>query len=195
MEGVKSNIRDLKAANQTVTGRVCPECNKFPLVIKWSKNGKFLACQGFPACRYTEPLEKPAPVKSTEICDKCGSSMVVLNINGNRFLGCSRYPECRNTKSISTGVVCPREGCNGQLIERKTKRGRLFFGCSHYPKCNYATWDRPVAQKCPQCGFGILVYKDTKRKGVYHRCPNCRAEYPVPGAVGEPVQNEAEITP
>jgi DNA topoisomerase-1 len=190
MESVKANIRDLKAANQTVTDRTCPECKKFPLVIKWSKNGKFLACQGFPACRYTEPLEKPAPVKSNEICDKCGSPMVVLNINGNRFLGCSRYPECRSTKSISTGVVCPREGCNGQLIERKTRRGRLFFGCSNYPKCNYATWDRPVAQKCPQCGFGILVYKDTKRKGVYHRCPNCKAEYPVPGAAEEPVQNE-----
>ena len=190
MESVKANIRDLKAANQTVTDRTCPECKKFPLVIKWSKNGKFLACQGFPACRYTEPLEKPAPVKSNEICDKCGSPMVVLNINGNRFLGCSRYPECRSTKSISTGVVCPREGCSGQLIERKTRRGRLFFGCSNYPKCNYATWDRPVAQKCPQCGFGILVYKDTKRKGVYHRCPNCKAEYPVPGAAEEPVQNE-----
>jgi DNA topoisomerase-1 len=190
VDGVKANIRDLKAANQTVTDRTCPECKKFPLVIKWSKNGKFLACQGFPACRYTEPLEKLAPVKSTEICDKCGAPMVVLNINGNRFLGCSRYPECKSTKSISTGVVCPREGCNGQLIERKTRRGRLFFGCSNYPKCNFATWDRPVAQKCPQCGFGILVYKDTKRKGIYHLCPNCRAEYPVPGAAGEPAQNE-----
>jgi DNA topoisomerase I len=190
VDGVKANIRDLKAANQTITARTCPECKKFPLVIKWSKNGKFLACQGFPACRYTEPLEKLAPVKSTETCDKCGAPMVVLNINGNRFLGCSRYPECKSTKSISTGVVCPREGCNGQLIERKTRRGRLFFGCSNYPKCNYATWDRPVAQKCPQCGFGILVYKDTKRKGVYHLCPSCRAEYPVPGAAGEPVANE-----
>jgi DNA topoisomerase-1 len=190
VEGVKSNIRDLKAANQTVTGRTCPECKKFPLVIKWSKNGKFLACQGFPACRYTEPLEKIAPQQSGETCDKCGAPMVVLNINGNRFLGCSRYPDCKNTKSISTGVACPREGCTGQLIERKTRRGRLFYGCNTYPKCNYATWDRPVAQKCPQCGFGILVYKDTKRKGVYHRCPNCKAEFPVPGATGEGAQSE-----
>jgi DNA topoisomerase-1 len=190
VEGVKLNIRDLKAANQQVTGRTCPDCQKFPLVIKWSKNGKFLACQGFPSCRYTEPLERAAPVQSGEMCDKCGSTMVVLNINGNRFLGCSRYPECKNTKSISTGVACPRVGCTGQLIERKTKRGRLFFGCNTYPKCTYATWDRPVAQKCPQCDFGILVYKDTKRKGVYHRCPNCKAEYPVPGAQGENVPVE-----
>ena len=185
LEEVKLNIRDLKAANQTITDRTCPECKKFPLVIKWSRNGKFLACQGFPACRYTEPLEKIAPQESGEVCDKCGAPMVVLNINGNRFLGCSRYPECKNTKSISTGVACPREGCTGQLIERKTRRGRLFFGCNTYPKCNYATWDRPVAQKCPQCGFGILVYKDTKRKGAYHRCPQCKAEYPIPGATIE----------
>jgi DNA topoisomerase I len=179
VENVRTNIKDLKAQHQTVTSRTCPECKKFPLVIKWSKNGKFLACQGFPACRYTEPLEKTAPVISSEKCDKCGAPMVVLNINGNRFLGCSRYPECKNTKSISTGVTCPREGCGGQLIERKTRRGRLFFGCNNYPKCTYATWDRPVAQKCAQCGFGILVYKDTKRKGAYHRCPNCKAEYAV----------------
>ncbi len=64
LEGVKANITDLKAANQTITGRTCPECGKFPLVVKWSKNGKFLACQGFPACRYTEPFEKVAPQQS-----------------------------------------------------------------------------------------------------------------------------------
>jgi DNA topoisomerase-1 len=178
---VKGNIKDLKAANQTITDRICPECNKFPLVIKWSKNGKFYACQGFPACHYTEPLEKIAPVTSTEICDKCGAPMVVLSINGNRFLGCSKYPECKNTKSISTGVMCPREGCTGQLIERKTKRGRMFYGCNTYPKCTYATWDRPIAQKCEKCNFPILVYKETKRKGNYNKCPNCKAEYQLEG--------------
>jgi DNA topoisomerase-1 len=191
LEAVKANIKDLKAANQTITGRTCPECQKFPLVIKWSKNGKFLACQGFPACHYTEPLEKVAPQESGEKCDKCGAPMVVLNINGNRFLGCSRYPECKNTKSISTGVACPREGCTGQLIERKTRRGRLFYGCNAYPKCNFATWDKPVAQKCPECGFGILVFKDTKRKGAYNRCPQCKAEFPIPGMPGEPAAAEA----
>ncbi len=185
VEGVKANIKDLKAANQTVTGRTCPECKKFPLVIKWSKNGKFLACQGFPACRYTEPLEKIAPQQSGETCDKCGAPMVVLNINGNRFLGCSRYPECKSTKSISTGIACPREGCTGQLIERKTRRGRLFYGCNAYPKCNFATWDKPVAQKCEHCGFGILVYKDTKRKGAYYKCPQCKSEFQIPGSSGE----------
>jgi DNA topoisomerase-1 len=192
LAGVKNNIKDLKAANQKITDRMCPECNKFPLVVKWSKNGKFLACQGFPACRYTEPLEKVAPVVSNEICDKCGAPMVVLSINGNRFLGCSRYPECKNTKSISTGVSCPREGCTGQLIERKTKRGRMFYGCNTYPKCTYATWDRPIAQKCEQCGFPILVYKETKKRGIYHKCPNCKAEYQIEAPKEESAEGVAE---
>ena len=179
MENVKLNIKEIKAKNQEVTERICPECKKFPLVIKWSKNGKFLACQGFPACRYTEPLEKIAPMPSNEICDKCGAPMVLLTINGKRFLGCSKYPECRNTKSLSIGIACPREGCTGFLTERRTKRGKIFYGCNTYPKCTYATWDKPVAQKCEKCNFPILVYKETKRKGRLNRCPNCRAEYPI----------------
>ena len=187
LESVTTNIKAIKAQNQEITGRTCPECHKFPLVIKWSKNGRFLACQGFPACKYTEPLEKVASVPSKEICDKCGAPMVILTINNKRFLGCSRYPECRNTKSLTTGVACPREGCQGFLIERRTKRGKTFYGCNTYPKCNYATWDRPIAQKCEKCGFPILVYKDTKRKGRYNLCPHCKAEYPLPDA---PAQGE-----
>jgi len=182
MEKVKENIKEIKAKNQEVTDRVCPECKEHPLVIKWSRNGRFFACQGFPACKYTEPLEKIAPMPSTEICDKCGAPMVILTINGKRFLGCSKYPECRNTKSLSTGIACPREGCEGFLIERRTKRGKIFYGCNTYPKCNYATWDKPVAQKCEKCNFPILVYKETKRKGRMNRCPNCRTEYPLPDA-------------
>jgi DNA topoisomerase-1 len=182
LENVMANIKTIKAQNQEITERTCPECREHPLVIKWSKNGRFLACQGFPACKYTEPLEKIAPMPSDEICDKCGAPMVILSINGRRFLGCSKYPECRNTKSLTTGVACPREGCGGFLIERRTKRGKTFYGCNTYPKCNYATWDKPIAQKCEKCGFPILVYKDTKRKGRYNLCPHCKAEYPLPEA-------------
>jgi DNA topoisomerase I len=176
---VTANIKEIKAQNQEITDRICPECQKHPLVIKWSRNGRFLACQGFPACKYTEPLEKIASEPSKEICDKCGAPMVVLSINGRRFLGCSKYPDCKNTKALSTGVACPREGCDGFLTERRTKRGKIFFGCSAYPKCNYATWDKPLAQKCEKCSFPILLYKDTKRKGKYNICPSCKAEYPI----------------
>lgn len=176
---VEKEIKELREQNQEVTDRTCPECNKFPLVIKWSKNGKFLACQGFPACKYTEPLQKAETESTDEVCDKCGAPMVILNIKNNRFLGCSKYPECRNTKSLTIGVSCPNEKCNGNLIERSTKRGKVFFGCSSYPSCTFATWDRPIDEKCKKCGFPILVHKETKRKGTFKRCIKCRAEYPI----------------
>ncbi len=176
---VEKDIKGLRAQNQEITDRTCPECKKFPLVIKWSRNGRFLACQGFPACKYTEPLKKAETVATDEICDKCGAPMVVLNIKNNRFLGCSKYPQCRNTKSLTIGVPCPNEGCTGSLIERNTKRGKVFYGCSAYPKCTFATWDRPLNEKCSSCGFPVVVYKETKRKGNFKRCIKCRAEFPV----------------
>ncbi len=179
LKEVEKDIKELREQNQEITDRTCPECNKFPLVIKWSRNGKFLACQGFPACKYTEPLQKAKTEETDEVCDKCGAPMVVLNIKNNRFLGCSKYPECKNTRSLSTGVPCPNEKCSGQLIERSTKRGKLFFGCSSYPSCTFATWDRPLNEKCVKCGFPLLVHKETKRKGTFKRCIKCKAEYPI----------------
>jgi DNA topoisomerase-1 len=82
---------------------------------------------------------------------------------------------------MSTGVHCPQDGCAGSLVERKTKRGKIFYGCSAYPTCSFATWDKPIDQKCTQCGFSMLIYKETKRDGAQLKCPSCKAEYPVPG--------------
>ncbi|KMQ52901.1 DNA topoisomerase I [Chitinispirillum alkaliphilum] len=177
LDDVKKSIKDLRAQNQEVTDRTCPKCSEHPLVVKWSKNGKFLACQGFPSCKYTEPLEKVEAVQTDEKCDKCGAPMVILSIKGNKFLGCSKYPDCKNTRSISTGVKCPQEGCEGVIVERKTRRGKIFFGCSSYPKCTFASWDRPVDQKCEKCSYPMLVRKDNKRKGTFLRCLSCRAEF------------------
>jgi len=187
LEIAKGHIQALRAQNQETTGRTCPECKKFQLVVKWSRNGKFLACQGFPACRYTEPIDKAAAQKSDEVCDKCGAPMVILEMKGNRFLGCSRYPECKNTRSLTTGVACPK-ACGGMLIERRTRRGKTFYGCNKYPSCTFATWDRPINEKCPKCGFVILTQRETKRKGTYNKCPSCKAEF----VVTPPAPEEAE---
>ncbi|MGD9201816.1 MAG: DNA topoisomerase, partial [Chitinispirillia bacterium] len=190
LNSVQKDIKDLREQNQEVTDRICPDCNKFSLVIKWSRNGKFLACQGFPACKYTEPLQKAETAETDEVCDKCGAPMVVLNIKNNRFLGCSQYPKCKNTKSLSTNVPCPNEECEGMLIERSTKRGKLFYGCSEYSKCTFASWDRPVNEKCQKCGFPILVDKETKRKGRFKRCIKCKAEYPVENSDESEIETE-----
>ncbi len=176
LDDVKKGIKEIRQQNQEVTDRTCPECNENMLVIKWSRNGRFLACQGFPTCKYTEPLNKTEPETTEEICDKCGAPMVVLNVRGNRFLGCSKYPDCKNTKSIPTGVPCPQDGCSGQLSERVTKKGKTFFGCSAYPKCTYASWDRPVKEPCPACGFPAMLQKESRRGGGKKYCPKCKHE-------------------
>ncbi len=195
LEAVKLNIKELREQNQESTDRICPLCGKNKLVIKWSRNGKFLACQGFPACKYTETYGVRETAPHGETCNLCGAPMVVLSVNGRKFLGCSRFPECKNTKSLSTGVHCPHPGCDGAIVERRTRRGKIFFGCSAYPKCTFATWDRPVDTKCAACGFAIMVQKETRRKGPYLSCPSCRAEVVLPETAGqaqaEPLAAEA----
>jgi DNA topoisomerase-1 len=99
--------------------------------------------------------------------------MVIKNGRFGRFMACSGYPKCRNTKSIPTGVHCPEEGCDGQLVPRRTRRGRSFYSCSNYPRCKFAVWDRPVPQACPRCKSPYMLAKSTKNAGDHYKCPAC----------------------
>ena len=162
------------------TDRTCPECSK-PLVIKLGRSGRFLACSGFPECRYTEPLngaEKEEPEVSDQTCDKCGAPMLVKQGRYGKFLACSAYPECKNIQPLvkpkALGISCP-ECKEGELMEKKSRYGKLFYSCNRYPKCKYALWDQPIAEACPKCGFPLVVEKVTKRQGTFRKCPqeNC----------------------
>jgi DNA topoisomerase-1 len=120
-----------------------------------------------------ENMESVQIVEETdEVCEKCGSPMVVKYGRYGKFLACSSYPECKNTKPflIKTGVDCP-ECEDGEVIERTSKKGRTFYGCSNYPDCNFMTWNKPVEKKCPECG-GVMVEKTTKAKGKHLKCTN-----------------------
>ncbi|MBI4838220.1 MAG: type I DNA topoisomerase [Nitrospirae bacterium] len=156
------------------TDKTCEKCSK-PMIIKWGRHGRFLACTGYPECKTTMPLEgqasEPGGQKPeagmpeiNEKCAKCGSPMVVKTGRFGRFLACSKYPECKTAKPLSTGLKCPEDG--GDIVERKTKRGKLFFSCGNYPKCKFATWYRPVAKNCPKCGAGVMIEKRTKKEEV-----------------------------
>lgn len=141
------------------TNEKCPECKK-PLVIKIGKFGKFMACTGYPECKFSKPVTTKEDKKSSVInedgkaeklqevegekCEKCGGKMVLKEGRFGKFLACNNYPKCKNTKTVVTksGVKCP-ECKEGELIERRTKKGRTFWGCSKYPKCKYATWEEP----------------------------------------------------
>jgi len=176
LEEANSKKADLKNALQKETDIVCEKCGG-AMVIKWGRNGQFLACSNFPECRNTKPLPgQEAEQKTDQVCEKCGAPMIIKTGRFGRFLACSNYPECRNTQPLRIGIRCPREDCPGHLIERKTKRGRLFYGCSEYPKCTFATWDKPVDKTCPHCGAKPMVEKHTKAKGPFYRCLSCKGE-------------------
>jgi DNA topoisomerase-1 len=113
-----------------------------------------------------------AEVVTDETCEKCGSPMAVKRGRFGRFLACTRYPECKSSRPLSIGIHCPREGCTGQLTERRTRRGKIFFGCSRYPECTFAAWDRPINERCPECGSPYLLQRFSKKDGPYIACPN-----------------------
>jgi DNA topoisomerase-1 len=172
-EKAKSKLRAAVVAD---TGVVCEECGK-KMIKKFGRAGAFLACSGYPKCRFTKPLEEgEEDVATDEKCDVCGAPMKVRQGKYGRFLSCSRYPECKSTKSLTLGIACPEEGCDGELVERRSKTGRVFFGCNNYPKCKFASWNRPVRQECSECGYPILVEKVTKAKGTTLQCLKCKHE-------------------
>jgi DNA topoisomerase-1 len=179
MSSLKGKAQKIKESMVEKTDESCDKCGQ-PMVIKWGRNGRFLACSGYPECKNTKPLNgEDEVVESGETCEKCGSPMLVKTGRFGKFLGCANYPTCKNTKSISTGVSCPKDGCDGHVVERKSKRGRTFFGCSKYPKCDFVSWNKPVDQKCKVCGHAYIVEKTTKAKGDHLFCPECKTvSYP-----------------
>lgn len=163
------------------TDEVCKECGK-PMVIKLSRAGKFLSCSDYPTCKFAKPLVTPEQEEKLEQlkdeykdekCEKCGSQMVVKTGRFGQFLACSHYPECKTTKAIqkTMGITCP-DCKEGELVERKTRKGRTFFGCNKYPKCKFASWKQPLPEKCPSCQ-GMLVLQ----KAGLTKCLTCEEEF------------------
>jgi len=150
------------------TGETCPESGH-PLIRRFGRFGPFLACTGYPDCRYTRPDKEEEQAQETdEKCDVCGSSMVAKRGRFGPFLACTRYPECKGTKPLlmKMGIPCPVDG--GEIVERQTKKGRKFYGCSNYPKCDFTSWQRPLPTVCPNCG-GLAVAERGRRA----RCTVC----------------------
>ncbi|HTZ41237.1 MAG TPA: DNA topoisomerase, partial [Syntrophales bacterium] len=176
LKNASKKMRNVKKEGEP-TDEVCDKCGA-PMVIRWGRNGRFLACSKYPDCKNTQNLNGnggangQAEAKPLDIaCEKCGKPMVLKEGRFGKFLGCSGYPECRNTKPFSTGIACPEEGCTGSLAEKRTKKGKSFYGCTRYPNCKFATWDKPVAEACPQCGSKFLVEKYNRKTGRMKACP------------------------
>jgi len=159
----KEKVLTKKELTEEVTEEVCEKCGK-AMVKKIGRYGAFLACSGYPECKNTKPLEggKEEPEVTEEKCPECGKPLVVRHGRYGAFLACSGYPKCKYIKKTEkgTGVKCPACG-EGELVARRTKRGKIFYGCNRYPKCDFALWQKPTGDKCPDCG-SLLIQKNKK---------------------------------
>jgi DNA topoisomerase-1 len=162
----------------TKTEEVCELCGK-PMVIRWGRYGKFLACSGYPECKNLKSLDRkdnPSLENTDEKCPTCGAGLVIRNGRFGRFLACSKYPKCKFTKALGTGLKCPRPGCGGELIEKRTKSKRIFFSCSNYPTCKITSWQKPIPVRCSKCGEALATPNRSRGRLNFGVCLVCGGE-------------------
>ena len=165
----------------------CDKCGR-PMAVKRSRFGYFLGCTGYPECKNTRKIVMKegtatavADERLEENCPVCGSHLVVKHGRYGRFTACSNYPECKYVKRETLGIPCPEKDCSGEIVVRRTRRGKTFYGCSRYPDCKFTAWDKPVAESCPKCGSSILLERVAKGSEPVRYCPNdsCKYEHAV----------------
>ncbi len=162
----------------------CENCGR-PMVLKKGRFGQFFACSGYPDCKTTKQIggEQRKDVPLEEKCPQCDSNLVQKFGRYGEFVACSNYPKCKYVKQKTIGVPCPN--CSqGEIVERKSKRGKVFFGCNRYPECDFVAWGKPITEKCPDCGSSYLVEKYLKA-GPVAQCPNTECKYKRPLEVEE----------
>ena len=179
------NTRELETPEPGAEGELeetCENCGK-PMAVKRGRFGQFLACTGYPECKTTRKIiatkqgmtaAKPDQILD-EKCPKCDSNLVIKQGRFGEFTACTNYPNCKYVKQKTTGVLCPKDG--GDIVEKKSRRGKVFYGCANYPDCDFTLWNKPVVEKCPDCGAPFLVEKITKRHGRQLICNNEQCSY------------------
>jgi DNA topoisomerase-1 len=180
-----TNTRELPAQNgegdlgEQDSAEYCANCGR-EMVLKKGRFGQFWACSGYPDCKMTKPVggagqPKKADVPLDEVCPQCGNKLVMKYGRFGEFTACSNYPACKYVKQKTIGVKCPN--CSeGEIVERRSKRGKVFFGCNRYPDCDFVSWNKPIAEKCPECGSSYLLEKRLKA-GAFAQCPNGDCKY------------------
>ena len=179
MDNAEEKKSDIKAQFLEETDEKCEKCDS-PMVIRFNRSGeKFMGCSGFPKCKNAKPL--PGSKEKTDeptgkSCPDCNNPLVIKRGRYGRYVGCSNYPDCRHTESLGTDIACPKTGCEGEIVEKTSRKGKLFFGCGRYPDCDYATWNKPVLYSC-ECGHYFVEQRSNKTRGSYYSCPECKNSY------------------
>jgi len=173
----KPDMNTPEAQEAGDTDEYCENCGRV-MVLRRGPFGPFMSCPGYnedPPCKTIRKLsqkqqQKP-PEPTGEACPECGKPLVLRQGAYGEFVSCSGYPKCKYVKqNIIEGMKCPKCG-EGDIAERKARRGNIFWGCTNYPKCDFTSNYKPVAKKCPECGSPYLVEK-TMKSGIYLECPN-----------------------
>jgi DNA topoisomerase-1 len=182
-----SNTRELPPDPASAEGlteqdaeEYCENCGRV-MVLKKGRFGQFYACSGYPDCKTTKQIggtQKKSDVPLDEKCPQCGSNLVLKNGRFGEFTACSTYPKCKYVKQKTIGVPCPN--CSeGEVVERRSKKGKTFFGCNRYPDCDFVAWGKPIQEKCPDCGSSYLIEKWLKA-GPVAQCPNGECKFKKP---------------
>jgi DNA topoisomerase-1 len=180
----------------------CPKCGK-QLNIRLGRRGRFIGCSGYPDCDYTRNVDdergdgEPEVVEGRK-CPECESDLIIRSGRYGKFIGCSSYPDCKYIEPLEkpedTGVQCP-ECKKGNILKRKSRRGKIFYSCERYPDCEYAIWNEPLAQPCPDCHWPITAIKTTKRSGTQRVCPqqDCKFVEPWDAPLSSADKEKADI--
>jgi DNA topoisomerase I len=168
------DLPDLDSADlqETTQEEYCENCGR-PMVLKRGRFGQFMACTGYPECKTTRRLDQAKKVPDIpldEKCPQCGRSLLIRHGRFGEFVSCSGYPDCKYVKQNLIGVKCP-DCTDGEIAEKKARRGNYFYGCTNYPKCEFTSAFKPMAEPCPSCGSPYLLEKALK-DGVFLVCPN-----------------------
>ncbi len=159
----------------------CELCGR-EMALKRGRFGAFYGCTGYPECKNIRKIDKKSgeakqvapPVELDEKCPKDGANLVIRQGRFGEFTSCSNYPKCDYIKRDTLGIACTRPGCKGEIVVKKSRRGKAFYGCDTYPKCDVVFWDKPVKDKpCPNCNAPFVLEKTTKKDGTVHYCNNC----------------------
>jgi len=176
IEEKKKHIKKEDVINEK-TDEICDKCGA-PMVVKFGRNGKFLSCSKYPECKNAKPMkedqEKEEELQkeyADEKCEKCKGQMIVKKGRFGEFLACANYPKCKFTRPLGHALKVKCPDCKGDIVQKRTKRGKVFYGCANYPKCKFATWKEPVEDPCTVCG-GLQV----QQKKNLLKCEQCGKE-------------------
>jgi len=172
-----------KDVTQEAMDEKCPKCES-QLSIRLGRRGRFIGCTNYPECDYTRDMDgnskdEPEVIEGRQ-CPECESNLIIRSGRYGKFIGCSSYPDCKHMepleKPADTEVECPK--CKqGTILQRKSRRGKIFYSCARYPDCDYALWNEPVKESCPECQWPILTIKVTKRSGKQKLCPQDTCDF------------------